>query len=328
MSYPNSSASSIDAAYNGAKAMPPPLTPPGPSPTVQSVLRLAASPEAFAELAPQLGVTGSLPRQVAEETAHPATDERTWLAREGFASLPEMATRTTCRALVQAVEALRARDLPASFLYAFDEVWALGRSIGQRISSVMGREYRLVEDIWAWHVLPGSGRGWPPHRGVAHERLDRKAPEVINAWAALTDASADRACMHAVPLDDDPSYPDALDSVEAPLSAVRALPATEGHVLFWNANVLHWGGRCAARAVGPRVSCSFTLCRADAASRFPSLVLLAPLEHLDLAARMDAVAKMILVYGQPGRDDVSAVVYEWATVTQALTTRFGAPRSP
>jgi hypothetical protein len=36
---------------------------------------------------------------------------------------------------------------------------------------------------------------------------------------------------------------------------------------------------------------------------------------------MDAVARMILVYGKD-QPDVSDVVREWATITHALSTRF------
>jgi hypothetical protein len=229
---------------------------------------------------------------------------------------------------VGATEALRARGLPAAFVYAFDEPWAIGERVRGRVSTLLGHDYRLAEDVWAWHIPPGSGRGWPPHRGVAGDRLDRAAPEVINVWVALTDVSSDRACMHAVPLDDDPGYPDALAQLTAPLECVRALPVPAGAALFWNANILHWGGRCAATAAGPRVSCSFTLCRADSLARFPELVPLPPLAHLDLAARMDAVARMILVYGGADRGDVDGVVREWAALTHELASRFGDRKAP
>lgn len=284
----------------------------------------------MAEIGPDLVVIGSVPtgRPCASERASErapevdVVDERLWLRREGFAVVERIAEPVLCAALVRAVEALRARELPAPFVYAFDEVWSIGQTLQERISAVVGHDYRLVEDIWAWHIVPGSGRGWPAHRGIAYERFDRDAPEIINTWVALTDVTADRACMHAVPLDDDPGYPDALDELDAPLASVRALPVAAGDALFWNANVLHWGGRCSARAAGPRVSCSFTLCRADAAARFPDLKLLRPLAELDLTARMDALARMVLVYGGADRGDVSDVVQEWAALTHALATRF------
>lgn len=293
--------------------------------TVEGLLRLVGSRAAMAEIAPHLPLNarGTAPGHRAPDAA----DERIWLAREGFAVLKGLAAPEVGAALVRGVEALRARDLPALFVYAFDDPWAIGEAVCERVSAVVGHDYRLVEDVWAWHIPPGSGRGWPAHRGISHARLDRDAPEVINVWVALSDVRTERACMHAVPLDDDPSYPIALDRLDAPLGAVRAMPADAGDALFWNANLLHWGGRCSARAIGPRVSCSFTLCRADATTRFPDLGLLAPPQELDLTARMDLLARMILVYGE-GQHDVSVPVREWATLTHALSSRFGQRKAP
>jgi Phytanoyl-CoA dioxygenase (PhyH) len=288
--------------------------------SLQSLVRLAGSAAALAEIEPGLAVTRGL-----TDTAGPLATEDAGealpLQREGFADLTGIATPAVCAVLVRAIEALRARELPPTFVYAFDETWAIGQTVNARISALVGHDYHLVEDVWAWHIAPGSGRGWPAHRGVSHVRLDRDAPEVINAWVALTEVTTDRACMHAIPLDDDPGYPDALGGLDAPLESVRAMPAAAGDALFWNANVLHWGGRCAAHAIGPRVSCSFTLCRADAASRFPDLRRLVP-EELDLAARMNAVARMVLLYGAADREDVRGVVREWASLTHALASRF------
>ena len=263
-------------------------------------------------------------RQEAEESDAGDRVERVWLARDGVAPLREAADAAVCAALVRGIEALRKRDLPAAFIYAFDEPWTIGERVRLRIAALVGSDYRLVEDVWAWHVPPGTG-GWPPHRGIADVRLDREAPEVLNVWVALSEVTTDRACIHAVPLDEDPGYPDALERLDAPLASVRALPVNAGDALFWNANTLHWGGRCAPRAEGPRVSCSFTLCRADAVDRFAELRLLPPLETFDHAARMDAVARMILLYGD-GQPDVTNVVREWATLTHELTARFGASR--
>jgi hypothetical protein len=290
--------------------------------SLQSLVRLAGSAAALAEIEPGLGVSGGLVHPAAAAPTRQDAHDAVLLQREGFAALTGMAAPAVCAALVRAIEALRARELPATFVYAFDETWAMGQTLEARISALVGHEYRLVEDVWAWHIAPGSGRGWPAHRGVSHVVLDRDAPEVLNVWVALTDVATDRACMHAIPLDEDPGYPNALSGLDAALESVRAMPAAAGDALFWNANVLHWGGRCAARAIGPRVSCSFTLCRADAAARFPDLRPLVSLEELDLAARMNAVARMVLLYGATHPEDVRGVVREWASLTHALASRF------
>jgi len=292
---------------------------------VQELLALLASPSRLQQIATDLHMGGA---QVAAAPPEPKrSDEdarqRTWLAQDGFGEICSVAGGAAAAALVRGIEALRAQDLPATFVYAFDEPWAIGEQVRARIARVTGHDYRLVEDVWAWLIPSGQG-GWPPHRGIHHERLDREAPEIINVWVALSDVTADRGCMHAIPLDEDPHYPGALDRIDAPLSSVRALPVTAGTALFWNANVLHWGGRCAARADGPRVSCSFTLCRTDAAARFPDLTLLGPLAELDLGKRMDLLARMVLLYGHD-QGDVSDVVREWARITHGLASRFSRP---
>ncbi len=306
--------------------------------TVESLVRLAASPPAFAEIAPGLEVSDAIPsirpgRPRPTSLSHRAganQPDHDWLAREGFSVLTDAAPREACAALAEAVEALHACELPAVFLYAFDQPWRLGERVRRRISAAAGREYRLVEDVWAWRVAPGGG-GWPPHRGIDEARLERDAPEILNVWLALGDVAADQACMHAIPLDEDPGYPDALATVEAPLASVRALPARAGDALVWNANVLHWGGRSAPRAAGPRVSCSFTLCRADAVDRF-AVPLMTTLDMLDLAGRMDVVARMVTLYGGDDRGDVATVVRQWANLTHGLAARFRgertAPREP
>lgn len=297
------------------------------SASVKALLDLTSSPDALSRIATGLRLDGG--RGPRHPDVAPAADprrdadlaERGWLEREGFAHASAVADPAVCVALVRAIEALRAVELPAVFVYAFDEPWALAAEARKRISALVGHDYRLVDDVWAWHVPPAS-RGWPPHRGISDVRLAREAPELINVWVALSDVTADRACMYAVSLADDPGYPDALGRVDAPLAAARALPAPAGDALFWNANVLHWGGRCSERASGPRVSCSFSLSRVDAAKHVPDASLVAAFE-MDLTARMDLLARMVLVYGGD-QADVSDVVREWATITHGLTTRFSA----
>lgn len=287
---------------------------------VQRLLALTSSARAMGAIHASLTIGGVLAPSHATDDADLA--ERRWLARDGIAVLRNAAKGDVCAVLVTAIEVLEARGLPACFVYAFDETWAIGEALRARVGALTDREYCLVEDVWAWRIAPGT-RGWPPHRGISHVSLDREAPEVVNVWVALSDVTADRSCMHAVPLDDDPGYPGALSRTEGALASVRALPIAAGDALAWNANVLHWGGPCASRAAGPRVSCSFTLVRADATRGFPDLIPVGSGATLDLSARMDMIARMTAVYGDLA--DLSPVVREWATLNQALVSRFRPP---
>ena len=294
--------------------------------SVQELLELVASPAKLLEMAPGATISPSpRPGPAPLSSMGDCAAARSALRLDGLGVDAGVASGEICQILLAAIEALHGRGLPATFVYAFDEPWNIGARLRDAISAMLGHEYTLVEDVWAWLVAPGSA-GWPAHRGVSHVLLDRDGPEVLNVWVALTDVTADRACMHAVPLADDPAYPGALETLDLPTSSTRAMPVRAGDALFWNANVLHWGGHCALDAAGPRASCSFTLCRTDSLDQFPELRPLPALSELDLAARMDVLARMVLLYGGADRGDVRGVVREWAGITHALASRFGSER--
>lgn len=275
-------------------------------------------PIAVRELAPELGnpprppASGASAARLADDLA-----EAVWLQREGYVVLaPEDgigSDSADIAALASGIGALVRAGLPAVCVYACERIWQLGDRLRARIEGMVGRPYVLVDDVWAWTIPPGSGQGWPPHRGTAELELARGAPELLNVWVALTDATAERSCIHVVPLDDDPGYPGALDRLEAPLSSVRAVPVPAGTALAWNANLLHWGGRCSARAAGPRVSCSFSVARPDVLERLG----LQTVGELDEAARVELIASQIATYGA-GQPDVAGDALKWARATCAL----------
>ncbi|AKV00799.1 hypothetical protein AKJ09_07462 [Labilithrix luteola] len=230
------------------------------------------------------------------------------LVQRGWTELAKAASPATCRRLAFGVEAVLGAGLPGVFAYLFDEPWQLGEAMRARTSRALGQPYVLVEDVWAFHVAPGQ-HGWPPHRGLVTPRLDRSVPEFLNVWVAVTDAPVDRACMHCVPLDDDPGYPRALERRDAQLDAAQAMPVTAGTALAWNANLLHWGGACSPSAGGPRASYTYSLCRADALAALGVAQLRA--EELTLSDRVDVVARQIVTYGE-GQADVSNAMITWA----------------
>lgn len=278
------------------------------------LLRRTESIAFFRELAPTLRVEAEAPPApfVSDDGG-----EKRWLEHEGLVQLPAVATAEVSRAVTEVVASLVASGLPATFVYVYDEVWGIGERLRQRLERLVGTPLVLVEDFWAFHVLPGS-RGWPPHRGNPRQLLERAAPEHLNAWIAMTDVPAERGALAFVPLDDDPGYPSDLSRVDAPLAAVRALPVPAGTALAWNGNVLHWGGPCAARAAGPRVSVTFTYARAGAAHSLG----MTPLESFprSFAARRDAIAGQIALYGA-GQPDVSADVLAWARAEAIFADR-------
>ena len=245
-------------------------------------------------------------------------DEAAWLEREGITSF-----RVTDSPLVSKVAAALTRivddGLPGVFVYVFDDLWAMGEALRDHVSRMMAQRYELLPDLWAWSIAPGK-RGWRPHRGVATSLFDRRAPELLNAWIALGDVPADRSCIHAVPLDDDPHYPSSLDHLDAPLESARAFPVDAGCALVWNANVLHWGGPCSPRTTTPRVSCSFSLGRAghtESAWGKP----MSTSTHTTFEQRLELIATQIAVYGKD-HEKVAPEVTEWAAAFLQLSRHF------
>ncbi len=59
--------------------------------------------------------------------------------------------------------------LPAMFVYLFDQPWRLGEEVCARVSAMIGQRYEVVEDVWAWRIAPGNGRG------LASASRDRRA---------------------------------------------------------------------------------------------------------------------------------------------------------
>lgn len=232
------------------------------------------------------------------------------LEREGWATVPDALSRDDASSLADDVARLVAEGLPAVFVYAYEDVWAIGARLADGASAALGAPYELIADAWAFHVAPGSA-GWAAHRG-SYELSDRAKPESINVWLALTDVREEDACMHVVPLDRDPGYPHDLKSAEKRASV--ALPVSRGTALAWNANVLHWGGANAGRT---RASITYTLRRGGAALH---------LEQLDLRSRLDLIADQVLVYGDLDQA-ITPEIREWAALTSARERMKAALRS-
>ena len=222
------------------------------------------------------------------------------LEREGWSAIPGAVEDAA--ALAADVTRIVSLGLPAVFVYACEGVWEIGTRIADGASAALGARYELIADAWAIHVEPGSA-GWPAHRG-SYELSERAHPDSINVWLALTDVGERDACMHVVPLDRDPAYPNDLRSHDA--RDARALPVAAGTALVWNANVLHWGGPNEGRT---RMSVTYTLRRGGEALQ---------LERLDLRARLDLIAEQVLVYGDLDRS-ITQEIREWAQLTCGMT---------
>ncbi|HSQ62654.1 MAG TPA: phytanoyl-CoA dioxygenase family protein [Polyangiaceae bacterium] len=231
---------------------------------------------------------------------------------DGRASLERVVPVALCSRLADAVRRLHDARIPTPFLYVFDEAWEVAAELAGAFEALVGGEPWILPDVWAWFVpRDARARGWAPHRGVDYDVRDaRGTPTLVNAWIALSDVTADAACMHVVPLPVDPHYPHSLDRIDVPEALGVPLPVPAGSLLAWNGNVLHWGGRMAESAHGPRISMSFTVRRDSEPGA------MRPGEAPAFDARVDLVADMLVTYDSSAR--VAPDWLEWARLSRGM----------
>jgi hypothetical protein len=274
---------------------------------------------AWRDLAPTLGLGGDVRCAPEALVVAPAVaaSMRAGLVSAGHAAAPGFVDEPAARAMASAVKALRVEGLHPVFLYVYDEPWrALGR-VERLLSQAMGTPMEGLADFWSWCIDPTrDAGGWPPHRGWYDDvRGPDGMPSLVNLWLSLSSATPRNACMHVVPLDEDPDWPGALARRPFETGRGRALPTDPGDLLVWNANVLHWGGTTDKDCTEARISASFTLARrgwSEPDERLP--------EALTLADRLDLIANQLSVYGPQERNAgwVSEPLLEWAAVRSTM----------
>lgn len=287
--------------------------------SLAETFRRLEDPRAWRQLAPGLTIDDGLAWGGASagrfDEAH-VRDSREGLADAGFARLDGVCSGSEAAALAGAITAIRVQGLHPAFVYLFDEPWLLLGRILRLLSCVLQSDVEPLQDVWAWHVDPRvDAGGWPYHRGWYEDvRGADGLPDLVNVWLSLTRATPGNACIHAVPLRDDPGWPADLNRRPFDLSATRPLPTEPGSLLAWNANVLHAGGRCdPASRDGPRISASFTLRRRGWRGADDSVVPAV----LPFRARLDLIAVMMGTYGEHDLP-LEAPVMQWASATLAM----------
>lgn len=200
--------------------------------------------------------------------------------------------------LTAVIQQLNMLGLPPVFVFIYDEIWQLAYQLSSTISCLLGEEYWMLPDFWAWHIDPAQAEaGWRPHRDKGYRSLrEDGTPSSLTAWIPLTPATTLNSCMYILPADRDPVYGTPNDvnwKIDYP--SIRALPANSGEFLIWNQAVLHWGSRSSSRAVGqPRISCAFEFQRRDIAAWNQPLI--TPNSFLSFNQRLNLIGKQILQY--------------------------------
>jgi Phytanoyl-CoA dioxygenase (PhyH) len=233
----------------------------------------------------------------------------------GYLRLDPLLDPATTASLARAVAALHSGGLHPTFLYVYDEAWHVLEALRPWLSHLLGDDFEVLADVWAWHVDPRTERGgWPIHRGWYEDVRDGTGmPGFVNVWVALSDACERNACMHLVPLSRDPHYPGDLNNLAGLDALGIALPTSAGSALVWNANAAHWGGTCDPSFSQPRMSMSFSARRRAGSARELQSV------HLPLPfrTRLDLIAEQFETYGDrelgPERNEM-----RWAKVVRGM----------
>ena len=257
-------------------------------------------PEFWQVLAPALHIAGASAHVaptpfIPEEQANYL---RQLVHDEGYLHGNFGAWHTPLSPIIEVIQHLKSVGLLPVFAFVYDEIWQLADQLSSTISCLLGEDYWLLPDFWAWHIDPMHAEaGWSAHRDKGYRALLSDGhPSSLTAWIPLTPATPLNGCMYILPADRDPVYGTTNDkNWQIHYPDIRALPADPGEFIIWNQAVLHWGSHSSPRATGqPRISCAFEFQRADIPAW--NQPLLAPNTALDFKQRIRLIGKQIQQY--------------------------------
>ncbi len=250
-------------------------------------------------LFPQLTLCGKAARNVDPDgiagLGPPLGLER--LREEGYLQGRCPALEILVTPLARAVADCRRLNIPPAFIFLFDEAWACFEALDPWLRAVLGSQYRVLPDFWAWHIDPAvQESGWRPHRDKGRVALAADgAPLSLTAWIPLTEAMPQNGCMYLLPANRDPVYNTADEGQwRIEIARIRALPVEPGEFLMWNQAVLHWGGEASRFAAHARISAALEFQRGDI--RPFNQPLSEPFANHGFETRLKLVAKQILQY--------------------------------
>ncbi|MBK7861133.1 MAG: phytanoyl-CoA dioxygenase family protein [Archangiaceae bacterium] len=225
-------------------------------------------------------------------------DHLAQLKLQGYGRGTDRETAAPAKALARAVQKLVDLGLSPVFIFLFDQTWALFHRQGRLLRAVLGDDYKVCTDYWAWHVDPKKDQaGWSPHRDQGRASVnDDGTANVAQLWLPLSDANPLNGCIYVLPADRDPRYrtEHEMDFV-FDVPNIRALPAKPGDYLFWNGALLHWGSRSSPRGTHPRISMAVSFQRAHPPKPY-TLLALDPQAPQDFGFRLAMVAKQLMQY--------------------------------
>ncbi|MDE2420880.1 MAG: phytanoyl-CoA dioxygenase family protein [Gammaproteobacteria bacterium] len=258
------------------------------------------SPQFWQELAPLLHIERpdyhQVPTPLIPKEQHQYLNQL--IKVEGYFHGNIGAWHTPLAPIITTIQKLRTLDLPPVFIFLYDEIWQLAYQLSSTISCLLGEQFWMLPDFWAWHINPAHAEaGWKPHRDKGYQSLyPDGSPSSLTAWIPLTPANPLNGCMYILPADRDPVYgtPDDMNwQIDYP--SIRALPANPNEFFIWNQAVLHWGSRSSNRATEqPRISCAFEFQRQDIPAWNQPFI--TPNSFLNFNQRLNLIGKQLLQY--------------------------------
>lgn len=226
---------------------------------------------------------------------------RARMAEEGYFQERNTVCERFAPVLAEAVIKCKRLDLPPVFIFMFDEVWECFYALHPYIAILLGDDYRIQPEAWAWHVDPGAGEtGFAPHRDRGRVSLAADSSVLsLTVWIALNEALPMNGCIYVLPANRDPVYGTERDEQgSVDLMQVRALPAAPGDFLFWSQALLHWGAATSRFASHPRISMGLDYQRRNAPFASTDRQI-EPFSQLDFNQRLRFVAEQIPRYQRP-----------------------------
>lgn len=274
----------------------------------------------WAELVPELSVT-DLPWDP-EREPHAVSDQLESYKSTGIAAFESVLPEADTRALASCLDVLTERGIPTPFLFIFDETWRCYQQLDHLISQLMGPDYLLGGDLWAWSLDPIAGaHGWTPHVDSMfkvpdlHESGD---PNYASLWISLTDADESNGCIRAVPRD-------ALDVVVTPTTPnlkdlAQSLEVPEGSMLSWAPDIVHWGGAVDESAGFGRKSFAVFAQRGDMPALTWDMVKIG--EAIPFNYRLGIISRQLLRYSDSSLHSELSALRQWQEFAQRQETRF------
>jgi len=206
-----------------------------------------------------------------------ASERRKDLATKGFALVDNLQNRELVSMIKHGIIRLYEQNIPAAFIFLFDEAWELARSSHKEMQASCHTKNKFNFDMLAWYIAPGRA-GFSPHRDRQPENALSSfhndtlceypnEPKFITHWIALSDARPKNSCLYFIPMFCDPGYLEGDKDDKDPLHAalpdkssyqcITAVPRQQGQSVMFTHRLIHWGSKSESGHDEPRIAISF-----------------------------------------------------------------------